>query len=469
MSIVVGPILFSSSIVISSLYYIHQRSCNNVSSLSRPPPSHHPLPSSSSSSSSATIFQVQEFFPNASINGIKQILSKYKNASDAIQYMAEMGYEKDVKKIERKEKEKEIDFTSQSWDTSKQYREEALSELFYEYCWIQRESLKRFFAKNKYHYHPTRKLIREKSKGSFSYLSIISDTSIIHNMRSLDLEMKKYYTISDGLAIFLRYVGKDLFFNPKDPILVQELQWIKTLDRNEQFENDRELAEQINEQMAAEDGTLLECGCCFSEYAFESIVQCSEGHLFCKNCLKQYVETTVFADGKSNLNCMSTSESCCGFFPGSMLRSSLPIKVLEKYEEAYARDSIQSAKIELISCYNCQVQVDMSDNAGIIMRCPCCYEETCKLCGEEAHIPLKCSEVEKKQETNSRLLIEENMTMKETRTCPKCKKNFIRSHGCNKVTCPCGASICYICRADISIQGYSHFGSGKCPMSGPHD
>ena len=200
MSIVVGPILFSSSIVISSLYYIHQRSCNNVSSLSRPPPSYHPLPSSSSSSS-ATIFQVQEFFPNASINGIKQILSKYKNASDAIQYMAEMGYEKDVKKIERKEKEKEkeIDFTSQSWDTSKQYREEALSELFHEYCWIQRESLKRFFAKNKYHYHPTRKLIREKSKGSFSYLSIISDTSIIHNMRSIDLEMKKYYTIGDTL------------------------------------------------------------------------------------------------------------------------------------------------------------------------------------------------------------------------------------------------------------------------------
>jgi len=460
-----------------------QRSSNNVSSLSRPPPSSSSSSSSLSSSLSSSslfipnqhsdpIFQIREVFPNASINGIKKALSKYKNdITRALQYMAEMGYEKDVdvKKKEKKEKENiGIDFSSQSWDTSKQYKEEALSELFHEYCWIQRESLKRFFAKNKFHYHPTRKAIREKLKGvSSSYLNVISDTSIIHSMGSIDLEIKKYYTISDGFVIFLRYVLKDLLFNPKDPILVQELQWIKMLDRNEQFEKDRELAEQINEQMAAEDGALLECGCCFSEYPFESIVQCSEGHLFCKSCLKQYVETTIFADGKSNLNCMSTSESCCGFFTGSMLRSSLPDKILEKYDEAYARDSIKSAKIELIACHNCQVQVEMCDNAGIVMRCPSCYEETCKLCGEEAHIPLKCSEVEERHETNSRLLIEENMTMKETRTCPNCKKNFIRSDGCDKVICPCGTSICYICRADISIQGYRHFVLGKCPMRGP--
>ena len=29
--------------------------------------------------------------------------------------------------------------------------------------------------------------------------------------------------------------------------------------------------------------------------------------------------------------------------------------------------------------------------------------------------------------------------------------------GCNKMTCPCGAYVCYICRANISKSKYAHF------------
>jgi hypothetical protein len=42
--------------------------------------------------------------------------------------------------------------------------------------------------------------------------------------------------------------------------------------------------------------------------------------------------------------------------------------------------------------------------------CPYCQEETCKLCGEESHVPLRCSEVEKKGDTHKRLSVEEAMT-----------------------------------------------------------
>jgi hypothetical protein len=42
--------------------------------------------------------------------------------------------------------------------------------------------------------------------------------------------------------------------------------------------------------------------------------------------------------------------------------------------------------------------------------CFYCNKETCRLCGEASHVPLRCSEVEKKGETSARLSVEEAMT-----------------------------------------------------------
>lgn len=59
---------------------------------------------------------------------------------------------------------------------------------------------------------------------------------------------------------------------------------------------DYQAAELLNEQIATDEGSLMECGCCYGEYAFEALVQCSEGHLFCKLCLQRYCEQTVFGE-----------------------------------------------------------------------------------------------------------------------------------------------------------------------------
>lgn len=44
------------------------------------------------------------------------------------------------------------------------------------------------------------------------------------------------------------------------------------------------------------------------------------------------------------------------------------------------------------------------------------------------------------------------------RTCPRCNTSFVKSSGCNKLTCVCGYQMCYVCRKDIgSGEGYRHF------------
>lgn len=58
------------------------------------------------------------------------------------------------------------------------------------------------------------------------------------------------------------------------------------------------IAQQMNECEYAELGQLIECGCCFCEVAFDNMVQCYEGHLFCEDCLKNYANESVFGHGK---------------------------------------------------------------------------------------------------------------------------------------------------------------------------
>ena len=45
--------------------------------------------------------------------------------------------------------------------------------------------------------------------------------------------------------------------------------------------------------------------------------------------------------------------------------------------------------------------------------------------------------------------------------CWKCSKPFVKMDGCNKMTCDCGASMCYLCRQPV--KDYKHFyGQGNC-------
>ena len=79
------------------------------------------------------------------------------------------------------------------------------------------------------------------------------------------------------------------------------------------------------------------------------------------------------------------------------------------------------------------------------------------------HVPLKCDEVMKTD--HARRHLEEKMTEALVRTCYQCQKPFFKEEGCNKMTCVCGASMCYLCSTPLKKGDYTHFnGQGATSM-----
>ena len=87
------------------------------------------------------------------------------------------------------------------------------------------------------------------------------------------------------------------------PRFQKELQHIYDIKKKIRIQKDLEKADELAYKLAEAEGSLVECGCCYSEYVFDKIVACTEGHMFCCTCLNHFAEERVFGEGKSKLNC----------------------------------------------------------------------------------------------------------------------------------------------------------------------
>ncbi len=92
-----------------------------------------------------------------------------------------------------------------------------------------------------------------------------------------------------------------------------------------------------------------------------------------------------------------------------------------------------------------------------------CYSPECELpsclnCLKIWRDPHTCHE---SATLSLRTTVEAARTAALKRTCPRCRLGFVKDSGCNKLTCICGYSMCYICRQGLGRgdggEGYRHF------------
>ena len=100
-------------------------------------------------------------------------------------------------------------------------------------------------------------------------------------------------------------------------------------------------------------------------------------------------------------------------------------------------------------------------------RSPSCSQRSCLTCLKAWHDPHICHE---SATLSLRKTVEAARTAALKRTCPRCSLGFIKDSGCNKLTCVCGYSMCYICRQGLGKggggEGYRHFCQHFRPVGG---
>jgi hypothetical protein len=235
----------------------------------------------------------------------------------------------------------------------------------------------------------------------------------------------------------------------------------------------------------------LECSCCYSDVSISAMSQCSDGHLFCLECLKRNAEEKLFGQNNTSQlkyellkknkrfmfisdfspivrleRCMNCFEKCDGFFPESELKRALNEKVYTRWVEQETASAVKAAELpDLFSCPVCNFSAEL-DASTTVFPCPVanggCGEKSCRECGKIAHPDVtKCEDVETDDGTEGRLAVEEAMTKARLRDCtnPNCSTSFYKIEGCNKMKCSqCNWEMCYLCRENIPANhGYGHF------------
>ncbi len=220
-------------------------------------------------------------------------------------------------------------------------------------------------------------------------------------------------------------------------------------------------------QEAREKEELLECVCCCNdECLLEDMLPCKAGHLFCRECVQRASDVAI-GEGKTALTCLGQCEEP---FELMTLQNALKANVFSKWLRKIQLAEVEQAELEgLERCPFCEFAtiMDTTPEENKVLQCqnPDCGKESCRLCREISHIPFRCEEVEKDAEVRKRTYIENKMTEALVRKCWKCTKPFLKTDGCNKMTCSCGAKMCYICRK--RVEDYSHFyGQGTNPVPG---
>ena len=102
---------------------------------------------------------------------------------------------------------------------------------------------------------------------------------------------------------------------------------------------------------------------------------------------------------------------------------------------------------------------------------PACSRKSCIKCQKAWHDPHVCHEP---LIISLRTSVEAARTAAIKRICPRCGTSFVKASGCNKLTCVCGYSMCYLCRKNIGKagdnaeggEGYRHFCEHFRPMPG---
>ncbi|KAG5892934.1 hypothetical protein JTB14_006246 [Gonioctena quinquepunctata] len=247
----------------------------------------------------------------------------------------------------------------------------------------------------------------------------------------------------------------------KNVPLLQVVSYLKNRKLIKRMLKMRDETYRLAKEEARKYDLLETCQTCFDDELIpEECYFCMNDCVFCKDCLKTGSEN-VIGKGEIKFPCFN---NCGSEFSFQTLQMVLPKNISQRLTQRVASEEIRKANVEgLETCPFCDFAMVLPENEKVF-KCinEVCLIESCRQCRHKSHIPLRCNEIEYDEDVKRRTYIENKMTEALTRTCYNCHKSFIKTSGCNKMTCNCGAKMCYLCGA--AVRDYNHFGEGRCAL-----
>lgn len=226
-------------------------------------------------------------------------------------------------------------------------------------------------------------------------------------------------------------------------------------------EADAAKAEAAVEQMHRDNGDVFECQCCFETLTINKITHCDGDtlHYFCLDCARKNANNEM-GNMRYKLICMS-GDGCVASFSPMERERFLDDKALKALERMQLQAEIKQAGLEgFTSCPFCDYGA-ICDPVELDREFRCrktdCEKVSCRICKSESHLPLSCDEYKQENRISERHVVEEARTAALLKQCPQCNVPIFKDEGCNRLSCPCGGTLCDFCGKNITGVGYSHF------------
>ncbi|ESN98785.1 hypothetical protein HELRODRAFT_162245 [Helobdella robusta] len=232
-----------------------------------------------------------------------------------------------------------------------------------------------------------------------------------------------------------------------------------------------------------------DCQICFCEKSGYMCLKLSGcGHIFCKDCLKSFLDVQIKDGNVKSLQCLA--EKCSTEINHSMVKSLVDAETFERYDRLLLKASLESMS-DIAYCPRpwcaCPVIMDRKNGMGSCQACQytfCIYckmgyhgVEKCRLKSEEMkRLYSKYMEATKSEQLELEKIYGKKMFMDilsqvetdnwletNSKKCPNCKSNIEKNEGCNKMTCTkCKSFFCWLCLKQLdNFNPYSHYSDVK--------
>ena len=203
---------------------------------------------------------------------------------------------------------------------------------------------------------------------------------------------------------------------------------LEFLKEKKYFELEKEIAQlkldkEKEQKQLLEDaraaGLLVECEICFKDDCLEQeMVPCKANHLHCAECIAQAAKVAA-GENKTGVACPQCDEEVEWRHLDKVVDPLLLSKMLQRRQAEEVSGAGLEGLVKCPFCHYCAVMENPEDKV-LICRNSGCGRESCRLCKESNHVPLRCDEVEKTEGTRKE--IEEKLTQAMIRECWKCNK-----------------------------------------------